>query len=159
MTRNILFFIGFILFCCCKNDRDINEIESYSYDESILEYCIDIRHKNINDRIVFLLSKDGKRMTTSIYAKEEKINNFTIRIDDKLSRLFIKTIHNQLQTSISFSTYKKGYSVSFLIFGNGDFLSMNYRNTVNFKQDISTDFDKLIMLLRKEKKVNSFFEQ
>jgi hypothetical protein len=151
------------LFCCCKNDRNINEQEVYRYNESILEYSFDIYSKNEFDRIVFLLDQDKKGITVMLYEKNENYKNFVIKISENKAEEFTKILNDQMRINTVFNKKKNknrnGYDIVFSIDAGGSCLSANYSNTENFKEDISIDFDNFIVFLRKEKEVNSFFEQ
>ncbi len=163
MIRNLFCLISFFLFSCCKNDRNINEPEVYRYNESILEYSFDIYSKNEFNRIVFLLNQDKKGITIMLYKKNENYKDIVIKISENQAKEFTRILNNQLKINTVFNKKKNknrnGYEIVFFIDAGGGCLSANYSNIVNFKEDISIDFDRFIIFLRKEKEINSFFEQ
>lgn len=162
MMRNIFCFISFFLFICCKNDRNIDESEIYRYNKSILEYSFDIYSKNEFNRIVFLLNQDKKGITIMLYKRNENYKDIVIKINKNQAEEFIRILNNQLKINNIFNKKKNKnrneYEIVFSIDAGGGRLSANYSNIVNFKDDISIDFDKFIIFLRKEKEINSFFE-
>lgn len=162
MTSIIRCILFSILMFSCKNDSSINKQEIYRYDKSQIDYAITINSENDSYELKFLLDVEEKKVIIyeyNILNKEYK--KAEIEINEEQIKLFKNVIDEESKFDDFFYRIDKvnGYNISFRINFGGDDLISSYKDVIDFKNDISVDFFNLVVLLRKEKLVNSFFEK
>lgn len=147
---------------CCKKHSLEKEKEIYKYDQSFISHSIDIYSENGLNRISFILNKKKNIVTIILYKKNiEKYENVKLEFTKDQTQLFLKVVDDQLKLTNFFYRIENvdGYDISFEMNFGKDHLVSSYKNVINFENEISDDFYKLILLLRKEKIVNAFFKK
>lgn len=155
----ILYLLIPLLFYCSDKEKSNIEKEDYIFEESDLEYSMDI-HNDLNS-MYFLLDQKKNIINVLIYKEKKIIKEFDLKIDKTKSNSFIKIIKSQLELKNVFNETKNksGFGIVFCIDLGTNELSASYPKILNFKKDVSLDFDELMSFLKKEKLIDEFLEK
>jgi hypothetical protein len=155
----ILYLLIPLLFYCSDKEKSNIEKEDYIFEESDLEYSMDI-HNDLNS-MYFLLDQKKNIINVLVYKEKKIIKEFDLKIDKTKSNSFIKIIKSQLELKNVFNETKNksGFGIVFCIDLGTNELSASYPKILNFKKDVSLDFDELMSFLKKEKLIDEFLEK
>ena len=159
MIRFAYIWFVLILFIGCgkeKQNSSYNEVNIFNENE--LEYSIDIKI-NLNTISFLLYNKDS--ISVLIFKDRKVVDEFFIKSDTVKYQSFVKIVNRQLKQEIILNqkNHIEGYDVVFVLGISTNRLSANYPTILNFKEEISTDFDNLLVQLRNDELVNKFFKE
>lgn len=155
----LICFLISLLFNCTDKKQTSIEKEVNMFEHSDLGYSINIKDNRTS--ISFLLDQDKEIIDVLVYKDKKYVKDFPLKIDKSKIYSFIKIVNHQLKPENVFKQNKNnsGFDVNFTIGRGRDDLSAFYPHVLNFEEDISIEFNKLISFLKKEKLISEFLDK
>lgn len=152
-----IWFVVILFIGCGKEKQNSSYKEVNIFNENELEYSIDIR-SNLNSISFLLYNKNS--ICVLIFNDRKVVDEFFIKSDTIIHQSFVKIVKRQLKQEIILNqkNHMEGYDVTFDVGISINRLSAKYPKILNCQEDISTDFDNLLVQLRHDDLVNKFFK-
>lgn len=161
MIRSLIYLLCTLSILSCNGDKILkDEKEVYANKESELEFSFVINSDDNSNKIDFYLNSKDSNINVMIFKNGKILKDFKIQIDKNQVKMFERIVKEQLILKNFTNEAKniKGYNITFSVFFGSSYLSANYPKKMNFKKEVSAEFNEFLSFLRKNKEINIFLQ-